>query len=67
MAQSSGRGTKLRQFLTEVRQELSKVNWPTRRVLVTYSIVVLMAVVALGAFVFALDYGFGQLARHLFR
>ena len=66
MADPSGRGRNLGQFLTEVRQELSKVVWPTRKVVATYSMVVLIAVVVLGAIVFALDYGLGQLARRLF-
>jgi preprotein translocase subunit SecE len=47
--------TGARQFLKEVRQELGKVNWPTRRELVSYSIVVLVTVTVLTAFVFALD------------
>ena len=67
LALSFGRGRKLAQFFAEVRQELSKVVWPTRKVVATYSMVVLFAVVVLGAFVFGLDYAFGQLARHLFR
>ena len=48
--------TGARQFLKEVRQELSKVDWPaTRRELVSYSIVVLVTVTVLTAFVFGLD------------
>ena len=47
--------TGARQFLQEVRQELSKVDWPTRRELVSYSIVVLVTVTVLTAFVFGLD------------
>ena len=47
-----------RQFLREVRQELKKVDWPTRQELGTYTVVVLVTVVVLGAFVFVLDLGF---------
>jgi preprotein translocase subunit SecE len=47
--------TGTRQFLKEVRQELTKVDWPTRRELVSYSIVVLVTVTVLTAFVFGLD------------
>jgi preprotein translocase subunit SecE len=43
------------QFLKEVRLELTKVAWPTRRELVSYSIVVLVTVSVLTAFVFGLD------------
>jgi preprotein translocase subunit SecE len=47
--------TGARQFLKEVRLELSKVDWPTRRELVSYTIVVLVTVTILTAFVFGLD------------
>jgi preprotein translocase subunit SecE len=47
--------TGARQFLKEVRQELSKVDWPTRKELISYTIVVLVTVTVLTAFVFGLD------------
>ena len=37
----SASGPGARQFLKEVRQELKKVDWPTRRELISYTIVVL--------------------------
>jgi len=43
------------QFFREVRQELKKVAWPTRRELLAYTIVVLVSVVVLTSFVFGLD------------
>jgi preprotein translocase subunit SecE len=43
------------QFLREVRQELRKVAWPSRRELVAYTIVVLVSVAVLTSFVFGLD------------
>jgi preprotein translocase subunit SecE len=45
-----------RQFLREVRQELKKVAWPTRRELLAYTLVVLVSVVVLTSFVFGLDF-----------
>ena len=48
-------------YLREVRAELGKVVWPTRRELVVYSIVVIVTVVLLGAFVFGLDVLFTRL------
>ena len=54
------------QFLREVRGELRKVAWPTRPEVVNYSIIVLVAVVILTAYVAALDYGFGDLLLKLF-
>jgi preprotein translocase subunit SecE len=52
--------TSVREFLRQVRQELSKVDWPTRRELASYTVVVLVTVVVMTAFVFALDLGFSK-------
>jgi preprotein translocase subunit SecE len=54
------RRTGVRQFLREVRQELQKVNWPTRRELVTYTVVVLVTVTVLATYVFGLDFVFSK-------
>jgi preprotein translocase subunit SecE len=53
-------------FLREVRDELAKVLWPTRKELLTYTFVVLVTVVLLGAFVYGLDVGFSFLTSRLF-
>ena len=45
-----------RQFFREVRQELKKVAWPSRKELLSYTLVVLVTVVILTSFVFALDF-----------
>jgi preprotein translocase subunit SecE len=50
--------TGARQFLREVRQELRKVDWPTRRELITYTIVVLVTITVLTIYVFGLDAAF---------
>jgi preprotein translocase subunit SecE len=55
-----------REFLKQVRQELRKVNWPTRRELGAYTTVVLAAVVVLTGLVFALDLGFSKVVLRLF-
>ena len=52
--------TGIRQFLKEVRQELKKVLWPTRRELVTYTIVVLTT------YVFGLDVVFSKFVLDVF-
>jgi preprotein translocase subunit SecE len=54
------------QFVREVRGELRKVAWPTRGEVINYSIIVLVAVVLLTAYVAALDYGFGEFLLKLF-
>jgi preprotein translocase subunit SecE len=48
------------QFLREVRGELRKVDWPTRRELVTSTIVVLVTVTVLTTIVFGLDLAFSK-------
>ena len=58
--------TGVRQFLKEVRQELRKVLWPTRRELITYTIVVLVTVVVLTAYVFGLDVVFSKFVLDVF-
>jgi len=61
----TGRGEKksrtgARKFLKEVRQELNKVDWPTRRELVSYTVVVLVTVVVMTSLVFGLDFVFSR-------
>jgi preprotein translocase subunit SecE len=59
--QEKRKRTGVRQFLKEVRQELRKVDWPTRKELITYTIVVIVTITVLTAFVAGLDYVFGRL------
>ena len=53
-------------YLGEVRQELGRVAWPSRREVVTYSTVVLVATSMLTALVFAFDASFQELVIRLF-
>jgi preprotein translocase subunit SecE len=65
-SQEKRRRTPPRQFLKEVRQELKKVNWPTRQELVAYTIVVLVSVTVLTSYVFGLDFVFSKVVLNLF-
>jgi preprotein translocase subunit SecE len=56
--QEKRKRTGARQFLREVRQELKKVDWPSRRELISYSTVVLVTITVLTTYVFGLDYVF---------
>ena len=56
-----------RQFLKEVGIELRKVNWPTRQELLSYTIVVLVAVVFLTTLVFGMDFAFSRGILQVFR
>lgn len=57
---------RVRLFNRQVVAELKKVVRPTRHELLTYTWVVLIFVLAVMAFVSALDYGFGKLVIWVF-
>jgi preprotein translocase subunit SecE len=58
--------TPARQFLKEVRQELKKVNWPSREEMIAYTVVVLVAVVVLTTVVFGMDVAFSRAVLQIF-
>jgi preprotein translocase subunit SecE len=53
-------------FVTEVRDELRKVVWPTRKELITYTTSALIFILVMVGIVVALDYGFTKLVFALF-
>jgi preprotein translocase subunit SecE len=53
----------IRKFLHDVRIELSKVTWPTRKDLTQSTIVVIVAVVIAGVYIAALDGVFSNLMK----
>jgi len=55
-----------RQFLKEVRGELRKVAWPTRPEVINYSIIVLVAVIVMTAFIAMVDFGASEFVLQLF-
>ena len=61
-----GERTTPAQFFREVVSEMKKVAWPTRAETMRLSLIVFVAIVILGAFIFAIDLGFGQLTDFLF-
>ena len=52
--------TGVRQFLKEVRLELKKVDWPSRRELISYTVVVLATLIVTTMYVAGLDYVFSK-------
>jgi preprotein translocase subunit SecE len=54
------------QFLREVRLEMKKVDWPTRREILAYTTVVLVTLTVTTLFVFGLDYVFTNTIVKLF-
>jgi preprotein translocase subunit SecE len=64
-SQEKKKRTSAKQFLKEVRLELKRVDWPTRKELVAYTVVVLVSVVVLTSIVFGLDYIFSKFILHV--
>ena len=56
----------VRQFLREVRLELKKVDWPTRKELITYTGVVIVFVTIMAAIVGVMDLVFTWLVLKVF-
>jgi preprotein translocase subunit SecE len=69
---SGGRATKRRSrttpalFFRQVVGELRKVIWPTRNMLITYTLVCMVFVLFMVIFVTSLDYGFTKLIFAVF-
>jgi preprotein translocase subunit SecE len=57
---------KLIAFLKDVRRELKKVQWPNKRELTTYTAVVILSVVVVGAIIWVVDLGYQQLLTLIF-
>jgi preprotein translocase subunit SecE len=67
--QATTRRSRLRSvgsFGGEVTAELRKVNWPDRRTVFSYTVVVLVAVTAITIVIFGLDTLFGKAALAVF-
>ena len=62
---TSGTIETIRQFLREVRIELSKVTWPTRKDTIASTSVVLVIVFLIGAFLGIVDLGLSRIMRIL--
>ena len=57
---------RLARFIREVVAELRKVVWPTRKELLTYSVVVIVFVTVMVAIIAGMDYGFGKAMLFVF-
>lgn len=58
--------TTARQFVKEVRAELRKVAWPTRKETINYSVIVLLTLVFMTTLIFGLDWIFSEVVLRLF-
>jgi preprotein translocase subunit SecE len=58
---AGGRLGQLRLFLTEVRNELKRVTWPSQKEVYATTVVVILFSAAIGLYLFALDFGINTL------
>jgi preprotein translocase subunit SecE len=63
---AGGRVERMRLFLSEVRNELKRVTWPTRREVYATTIVVILVSLFFGLYLWILDIGMDRLVRWIF-
>ena len=56
-----------RTFLTEVRNEMSRVTWPSRKEVYATTLVVIVTSAFFGIYLFSLDFLFNQAVSWIFR
>jgi len=56
-----------RLFLSEVRNELKRVTWPTQKEVYATTVVVILVSIFFGLYLFALDFGLLKLVQWIFR
>ncbi|PJA88125.1 MAG: preprotein translocase subunit SecE [Candidatus Moranbacteria bacterium CG_4_9_14_3_um_filter_40_7] len=54
---------KITQFLREAKEELFKVNWPSKKQVIDYTLIVIGISVAVAVFLGSLDYLFGYMIK----
>ena len=54
---------KLSDFLREAKEELTKVNWPTRTQTINYTLIVIGISLVIAAFLGGLDYVFAYIIK----
>ena len=64
---AGGRFEQWRTFLTEVRNELKRVTWPSQTEVYATTVVVILTSVFFGVYLFVLDFGLNNLVQWIFR
>ncbi len=64
---AGGRLERARLFLSEVRNELKRVTWPTQKEVYATTVVVILTSIFFGLYLFILDYGLNSLVQWIFR
>jgi len=55
-----------RRFLTEVRNEMTRVTWPSRREVYATTLVVILTSVFFGVYLFLVDYSLNQIMTWIY-
>jgi preprotein translocase subunit SecE len=56
-----------KKFLIEVRNEMKKVTWPSRKEVYATTVVVILTSIFFGVYLFILDYGLNSLFQKIFQ
>jgi preprotein translocase subunit SecE len=64
---AGGRLERARLFLSEVRNELKRVTWPSQKEVYATTVVVILTSLFFGIYLFTVDYGLNTLVTWIFR
>ena len=64
---AGGRFERARLFLSEVRNELKRVTWPSQKEVYATTVVVILTSLFFGVYLFVLDFGLLNLVQWIFR
>jgi preprotein translocase subunit SecE len=64
---AGGRFERARVFLSEVRNELKRVTWPSQKEVYATTVVVILVSIFFGLYLFALDFGIDSVVLWIFR
>ncbi|HPS20217.1 MAG TPA: preprotein translocase subunit SecE [Candidatus Omnitrophota bacterium] len=56
---------KITKFMSQVRTEMEKVNWPTKDEMVASTVIVIISTLLLGAFIGICDFGISRMVNLL--
>ena len=63
---AGGRIERARLFLSEVRNELKRVTWPSQKEVYATTVVVILTSVFFGVYLFVLDFGLNKIVTAIF-
>ena len=64
---AGGRLERARLFLSEVRNELKRVTWPSQKEVYATTVVVILTSIFFGVYLFVVDFGVNSVVQWIFR